>query len=290
MKDILDEKEKILKTKSKDVEFPLSEEDKKTINDIIEFLTNSQIPELAEKYQLRPGMGLAAIQLGIPKRYFVVVHEVEHGVFEDRGFVHVEEEGDQERTYGHIDHVIEQFRVIECEGEGFVHISDDHAEYRVHRDSERECLQGDQTRFLVGESRYLAQCEVCAYESHQTEDYTEDDLLYDPGESRIEEHSADRRQYDSDHHQYDEHRGDVDELVVMPHRDDDEQCDTCGDRDVQDVLENDTDDGHQYGDAQCHPVQFHGRTVHLLCIEWILLVCTLGYIFVGHRHYNFVLE
>ena len=83
MKDILDEKEKILKTVSKEVELPLSEEDKKTINDIIEFLTNSQIPELAEKYNLRPGMGLAAIQLGIPKRYFVVVHEVEEGIFDN---------------------------------------------------------------------------------------------------------------------------------------------------------------------------------------------------------------
>ena len=83
MKDILDEKEKILKTVSKEVELPLSEEDKQTINDMIEFLTNSQIPELAEKYNLRPGMGLAAIQLGIPKHYFVVVHEVEEGIFDN---------------------------------------------------------------------------------------------------------------------------------------------------------------------------------------------------------------
>lgn len=83
MKDILDEKEKILKTVSKEVSLPLTDEDKKTIADIIEFLTNSQIPELAEKYNLRPGMGLAAIQLGIPKRYFVVVHEVDEGVFDN---------------------------------------------------------------------------------------------------------------------------------------------------------------------------------------------------------------
>ena len=83
MKDILDEKDKILRTVSKEVEFPLSDEDKKTINDIIEMLTNSQIPELAEKYNLRPGMGLAAIQLGIPKRYFVVVHEYDEGLFDN---------------------------------------------------------------------------------------------------------------------------------------------------------------------------------------------------------------
>ena len=83
MRDILDEKEKILHTKSQEVELPLSDEDKKTIKDMIEMLTNSQIPELSEKYHLRPGMGLAAIQLGIPKRYFVVVHEYEPGKFDN---------------------------------------------------------------------------------------------------------------------------------------------------------------------------------------------------------------
>ena len=83
MKDILDEKEKILHEVSEEVTFPLSDEDKKTIQDIIEMLTNSQIPELSEKYDLRPGMGLAAIQLGIKKRYFVVVHEYDEGKFDN---------------------------------------------------------------------------------------------------------------------------------------------------------------------------------------------------------------
>lgn len=82
-KDIVDEKNKILRTVSKEVEFPLSEKDLKTINDMIEYLTNSQIEELAEKYDLRPGMGLAAIQLGIPKRYLTVVHEVDDGIFDN---------------------------------------------------------------------------------------------------------------------------------------------------------------------------------------------------------------
>ena len=81
MCDILDEKEKILHEKSNEVTFPLSKEDKDTIKNIIEMLTDSQIPELSEKYDLRPGMGLAAIQLGIKKRYFVVVHEYEEGKF-----------------------------------------------------------------------------------------------------------------------------------------------------------------------------------------------------------------
>ena len=83
MCDILDEKERILRTVSEEVKFPLTKKDKKTINDMIEMLTNSQIPELSDKYDLRPGMGLAAIQLGIPKRYFVVVHEYEQGKFDN---------------------------------------------------------------------------------------------------------------------------------------------------------------------------------------------------------------
>ena len=82
MKDILDEKDQRLRQISKEVEFPLSKKDKETIDLMIEFLRNSQIEELAEKYDLRPGMGLAAIQLGIPKRYFVVVHEYDEGKFD----------------------------------------------------------------------------------------------------------------------------------------------------------------------------------------------------------------
>lgn len=82
MRDILDEKDKRLRQISKDVEFPLTKKDKETIEEMIEYLTNSQIPEMAEKYNLRPGMGLAAIQLGIPKRYFVVVNEYDEGQFE----------------------------------------------------------------------------------------------------------------------------------------------------------------------------------------------------------------
>lgn len=76
-KDILDERDKRLRKISKEVKFPLTKEDKDTIDLMIEYLTNSQIEELSEKYNLRPGMGMAAIQLGIDKRYFVIVHEQE---------------------------------------------------------------------------------------------------------------------------------------------------------------------------------------------------------------------
>ena len=75
-KDILGEKDKRLRLVSEEVKFPLTEKDKKAINDMIEYLHDSQIEEIAEERNLRPGMGMAAIQLGIKKRYFVVVYEV----------------------------------------------------------------------------------------------------------------------------------------------------------------------------------------------------------------------
>ena len=73
--DILDEKDKILKANNKEVTFPLTEEKKKLINDMLEHLYYSQIEKYAKKYDLRPGMGLAAPQMGVNERFFVICHE-----------------------------------------------------------------------------------------------------------------------------------------------------------------------------------------------------------------------
>lgn len=86
MKDILDEKDKRLRLVSEEVTFPLTDKDKKAIHDMIEYLHDSQIEELAEERDLRPGMGMAAIQLGIKKRYFVVVYEVTEEDDEEQKF------------------------------------------------------------------------------------------------------------------------------------------------------------------------------------------------------------
>lgn len=74
---------KLLRTKSKDVTFPLDKETKDTIKQIIKHLTYSQIPKYEEKYNLRPGMGLAFIQLGIPKNIIIIVYEVDEGEFDE---------------------------------------------------------------------------------------------------------------------------------------------------------------------------------------------------------------
>ena len=82
-KDILDEKDKRLKMISKEVEFPLTNKDKELIDTMIKYLHDSQLKELSEKYDLRPGMGMSAIQLGVAKRYFVVVNELTDPEVED---------------------------------------------------------------------------------------------------------------------------------------------------------------------------------------------------------------
>ena len=79
MKDILDEKDPKLRMNSKEVTFPMAKEDLKNIDLMEEYLINSQIEETAEKYDLRPGMGLSAVQIGVLKRYIVIVDDTEDG-------------------------------------------------------------------------------------------------------------------------------------------------------------------------------------------------------------------
>ena len=80
---ILDEKNKTLRKISKDVTFPLTDKEKQDIKNMIKYLTMSQIDEEREKYNLRAGMGLAYIQIGIPKRIFVIVEELDDGSFKN---------------------------------------------------------------------------------------------------------------------------------------------------------------------------------------------------------------
>ena len=80
---ILDEVDKRLRKISSEVTFPLSKEDKQNIEDMITYLTMSQIPEYEEQYKLRAGMGLAYVQIGIPKRIFVIVEELEDETFKN---------------------------------------------------------------------------------------------------------------------------------------------------------------------------------------------------------------
>ena len=81
--DILDDTHKVLRQISKEVSLPLSKEDRTTIDRVIKHLKYSQIENMAEKYNLRPGMGLAFPQLGMLKRIIIIVHEYEEGKFKN---------------------------------------------------------------------------------------------------------------------------------------------------------------------------------------------------------------
>lgn len=72
MDDIIREGHPTLREVAKEVPFPLSEEDILLGKNMQEFLKNSQNPELAEKYELRGGVGLAAPQLNESKRVIAI--------------------------------------------------------------------------------------------------------------------------------------------------------------------------------------------------------------------------
>jgi len=72
MNEIVREDVPALHERSVEVTFPLSDEDKETMRLMREFLANSQDDEIAKKYDLRSGIGLAAPQIGVNKRMFAI--------------------------------------------------------------------------------------------------------------------------------------------------------------------------------------------------------------------------
>ncbi len=83
MKDVIREGHPTLRLKAKEVNLPLSKEDKNTMKLMMEFIENSIDPEISEEYELRAGVGLAAPQINISKRMIAVftmdeMNEVEH--------------------------------------------------------------------------------------------------------------------------------------------------------------------------------------------------------------------
>src|SRR5699024_5216128 len=83
MKDIIREGHPTLRKVAKEVQLPLSEEDRQIALDLMEYVVNSQIDELSEKYGLRPGIGLAAPQINVSKRMFALHIEDEEGEVEE---------------------------------------------------------------------------------------------------------------------------------------------------------------------------------------------------------------
>lgn len=79
---ILDEKNKLLHKKSEEIKFPMDKKDIDLLQNMLTYLEMSQIEKYSEKYNLRPGMGLAFVQVGVPKRAFVICNENDDGEFD----------------------------------------------------------------------------------------------------------------------------------------------------------------------------------------------------------------
>lgn len=72
-KDIIKENNSDLRLKSEDVKLPLSKEDGETLIKMNEYLELGYDEKQANKYDIRPGVGLAAPQIDVLKKMFVIL-------------------------------------------------------------------------------------------------------------------------------------------------------------------------------------------------------------------------
>lgn len=64
-----------IRQKSLPVQLPLSEEDKTVLKEMFQYVVDSTDEEKAEKLNLRPAVGISAIQIGIPKQLTAIVFD-----------------------------------------------------------------------------------------------------------------------------------------------------------------------------------------------------------------------
>jgi peptide deformylase len=100
MRNILREGNKKLNIVAQDVKFPINEKFVKNLNEMLEYLKNSVDEKLSQKYHLRAGVGLAAPQIGVLKRFFVLNVEDFDRVFYSFGIINpIIKEHSQELIY-----------------------------------------------------------------------------------------------------------------------------------------------------------------------------------------------
>ncbi len=75
---IYDDSSKTLHEICDNVSLPLSKEDEVVLLKMLDYLKKSQDEEYAEKHHMRSGVGLAAPQIGIKKRMFVIYYQDEN--------------------------------------------------------------------------------------------------------------------------------------------------------------------------------------------------------------------
>ena len=85
--DIVKDGHPVLRKVADDVFLPLNDDDKKTLELMMEYVQNSQDPSLASKFGLRPGIGLAAPQINISKKMIAIHVHDENGTLHSYSLV-----------------------------------------------------------------------------------------------------------------------------------------------------------------------------------------------------------
>lgn len=72
----------IMRKRSLPVELPLSKQDKETLDAMLDHLKLSQDDEYSKKHHVQAGVGMAAIQIGLLKRMFVIYYQSDDKVIQ----------------------------------------------------------------------------------------------------------------------------------------------------------------------------------------------------------------
>lgn len=72
MDDIVRDGHPVLRKVAEEVQLPPSQEDMAILESLMEYVKNSQDPDIAQRHGLRPGIGLAAPQINVSKRMIAV--------------------------------------------------------------------------------------------------------------------------------------------------------------------------------------------------------------------------
>lgn len=70
---IVSDDNELIRRKSEIVSLPLSDEDKQLLMDMLNYVRASQNAQVVEEYGITPAVGIAAIQVGVPKKMLAIV-------------------------------------------------------------------------------------------------------------------------------------------------------------------------------------------------------------------------
>ena len=80
--DIVKVGDTVLREKCTEVNLPLDEKTIQTLKDMHEYLVNSYDEEFVQNNDIRPGVGLASPQIGLPKRMLAIM------AYDEKGYLH----------------------------------------------------------------------------------------------------------------------------------------------------------------------------------------------------------